>query len=168
MGGRFLGRPCTQRLIVGQLRALQRNCAVHHLSPSPVLPIRKAIANASRLRSSASAKRPCRRQNASSADAEGKRAPPTTQGLGLYSTSHLVEPQHRNSVDVAGFLGCCHPTRSDATPRGRNAAPRSQSLTERRPTAAAAPIFSPGGSLLAQLRTWARLGRLRKASSVLV
>jgi hypothetical protein len=66
MGGRFHGRPCPQHLIVGQLRALQRNCAVHHLSPSPVrAPIPKAIANASTLR--------LRRQNASSA--EGKRPP---------------------------------------------------------------------------------------------
>jgi hypothetical protein len=63
----------------------------------------------------------CRRQNASSADAEEKRPPPTTRGLGLRSTSHPVEPQRRNSVDVAGFLGCCHATRSAATPRGRNA-----------------------------------------------
>jgi hypothetical protein len=33
--GRFPGRPCPRRLIVGQLRAPQRNCAVHHVSPSP-------------------------------------------------------------------------------------------------------------------------------------
>jgi hypothetical protein len=114
--GRFYGRPCPRRLIVGQLGALQRNCAVHHLSPSPVRerpPLKR-----SRMRQRCV----CRRQNASSADAEGKRAPPTTQGLGLYSTSHLVEQQHRNSVGVAGFLGCCHATRSATTPWGRNAA----------------------------------------------
>jgi hypothetical protein len=40
---------------------------------------------------------------------------PTTQGLGLRSTSHPVEPQRRDSVDVAEFLGCCHAIRSAAT-----------------------------------------------------
>ena len=91
MGGRLHGRPCPRRLIVGQLRALRRNCAVHHLSPSQCVPIRKAIANA---------------VNAAFI------APPTTQGLGLRSTSHPAEPQHRDSVDIAGFLGYCHATRS--------------------------------------------------------
>jgi hypothetical protein len=66
----------------------------------------------------------CRRQNASVGRRGGEAAPPTTQGLGLRSTSHSVEPQRRNSVDVAGFLSCCHATRSTAataTPQGRNA-----------------------------------------------
>ena len=95
MGGRFHGRPCPRRLIVGQLRALRRNSAVHHLSPSQCVPIRKAIANA---------------VNAAFI------APPTTQGLGLRSTSYPAEPQYRDRFDIAGFLGCCHPTHPPQQP----------------------------------------------------
>jgi hypothetical protein len=137
MGGRFLGRPCPWRLIVDQLRALRRNCAVHHLSPSPVLPIRKAIANASTLRLPASERVPRATRRGSGHLLQPK-------SLGLRSTSHPVEPA--TSVDVTGFLGCSHATRSAAaaaTPQGRNAV---------RPTGKGAAPRGLGGPFATPLR----------------
>jgi hypothetical protein len=39
MGGAFRGRPCSRHLIVGRLRALQENCAVHRFLHRPLSPL---------------------------------------------------------------------------------------------------------------------------------
>jgi hypothetical protein len=126
MGGRFLGRPCPWRLIVDQLRALRRNSAVHHLSPSPVLPIRKAIANASTLRLPAAERVPRATRRGSGHLLQPK-------SLGLRSTSHPVEPQPATVLMLQGSWAVVTPPDPPQPPqRLRDATLSAQPGKERR------------------------------------